>query len=468
MTMSGESSRARRRSFPGQFPNSDDVLGPVVNTTSDPEAALSRTFRHLAVGNPSPDSETSFDDATLLRLELEEVRKQLLEARETSTKNYADNMAARREKRHAEARVKELEKEQAEIQKKRAEITPARTYGMDEMVAFTAGSTPSIVEAVMARMGASDLVKSSKPKRSAKFNDPPVFNGSEPPYDIWKLRAKDKMRNNADWWPSDVEKANVLIGFTSGDAAKHIDSRRLDNSDFYTCPNDVFEVLDSVYKNVNRVRDARKKFQLLMMKPNQSFGDFYSEFILLANQLSDYSEQTKMDSLEDKVTPKLQDGLASHGGEYASLLELKTVLQKMDQRFNNVRQATSSGSRSRYLKRSSDAAAPSTSNAPATSLVIAKHSSASSAPSARVLSSTEKKAYSNVAKQLGSDGCWNCGENGHLARDCPRGKANWLDKRIKEEVNLIDTEALQLYHMNLKEEASDTSEGSDGEISSEN
>ena len=63
-----------------------------------------------------------------------------------------------------------------------------------------------------------------------------------------------------------MDKATVLISFTSEESARHIDARRLDDSDIYACPDDVFDILDALYKNLNRVRDARRQFASLRKK----------------------------------------------------------------------------------------------------------------------------------------------------------------------------------------------------------
>lgn len=304
--------------------------------------------------------------------------------------------------------------------------------------------------------------KSKTPGRSAKFPDPPTLtDGVDPPYDTWKLRANDKLRNNADWWPTAVEKANVLISLTKDISAKHIDARRLDAPDFYTCPADVFAVLDSLYLNKNRLRDARRRFGALQMRPGQSFSAFYSDFILLANQLTDYSEKTKVDSLEEKITGQLQRAIAS-SGEFETLEDLKDHLQIVDTRLSNIRPEASSktDSKGRYTTKRTTVTA--TGTALPDRLAIPKDT--------RAASGTERKALQNIRTRLNGKGCWSCGDPDHFKENCPHGPGNgWLTKEVKKEIDAIELAAMELHMIGSADQASDASStSSDSESDSEN
>ena len=185
-----------------------------------------------------------------------------------------------------------------------------------------------------------------------------------------------------------MKKTNVLISFTSEESAKHINARRLNVPDFYQCPDDVYAVLNSLYKNKNRVRDARRQFGTLEMKSGQTFSSFYSEFILLANQLADYSKKTKIDALEEKITPKLQVAIAS-SEKFDTLKALKDHLQMVDTRLSSIRSMPSSkNTRGRYSGKTPAKITPALPDrlvAPA---------------AARAASSIERKAIKNISARL--------------------------------------------------------------------
>ena len=95
-----------------------------------------------------------------------------------------------------------------------------------------------------------------------------------------------------------MKKINVLINFISEKSIKHINVKRLNVSNFYQCFDDVYVVLNSLYKNKNRIRDVRRQFEIFEMKFDQIFSNFYSKFIFFVNQLIDYSKKTKIDAFE--------------------------------------------------------------------------------------------------------------------------------------------------------------------------
>ena len=141
------------------------------------------------------------------------------------------------------------------------------------------------------------------------------------------------------------------------------------------------------------------------MKFNQFFENFYFKFIFLINQFSNYLKQTKINNLKNKITFKLQNKLIFYKSEHALLFKLKTMLQKINQRFNNVRQATFFDLKSRYFKHFLNVVVFFTFNAFVILFIIVKHFSIFFVFFARVFSSIEKKAYFNVAKQLNNNNC---------------------------------------------------------------
>ena len=101
-----------------------------------------------------------------------------------------------------------------------------------------------------------------------------------------------------------MKKINVLINFINEKSIKYIDIKRLNVSNFYKCFNNIYVVLNFLYKNKNRVRDVRYQFKIFEIKFKQFFNNFYFEFIFFVNQLIDYLKKIKIDTFEKKITFK--------------------------------------------------------------------------------------------------------------------------------------------------------------------
>ena len=191
---------------------------------------------------------------------------------------------------------------------------------------------------------ASEL-KEKPPKRSPEFPKPPTLtDGKDPLYEDWKVQAQDKLRANKDWWPDKEEQARLIIIWTGGMANKHLNARRRYDSEAFLRPRDVFETLDEILKDPNRARNARVKYNDLFMNFKESFAEFYAEFILLANQLTNCSEQTRMKDLKDKISDTLSRATAN-SGPFTSLRQYKEHLQATDEKLRNPRRAPKASDR---------------------------------------------------------------------------------------------------------------------------
>ena len=64
--------------------------------------------------------------------------------------------------------------------------------------------------------------------------------------------------------------------------------------------------MNDIYIDVDHLRNVRRQYDDLRMKFTELFSEFYSEFLLLANQLLKKNEENKIHDLEEKITTKLQ------------------------------------------------------------------------------------------------------------------------------------------------------------------
>ena len=121
-------------------------------------------------------------------------------------------------------------------------------------------------------------------------------------YDFWKLRIWNKFQNNVDWYHSNNEKITTIIFWIVDTIVKHLNALRLNNHKYFENENMMFDVLNDIFANSNKIRNVKKKYIIFKMKSNQIFAQFYFEFIYLINQLLNYFEKIKMNDLERKIT----------------------------------------------------------------------------------------------------------------------------------------------------------------------
>ena len=98
-------------------------------------------------------------------------------------------------------------------------------------------------------------------------------------------RIKNKLRKNADYYPTKSIKLTYIKGLIGGKAAKHILLRLRDDAiNLYTTIQDLFEHLTFAYKNLNWLFIAKNEFKKLFIKSTQLFHEFYTKFLQLASK----------------------------------------------------------------------------------------------------------------------------------------------------------------------------------------
>jgi hypothetical protein len=145
--------------------------------------------------------------------------------------------------------------------------------------------------------------------KSTKLPDPlPLTDGTEPTFEDWLSRIKDKLQVNADHYPTDQIQRAYVIGRISGAAAKYIAPRlRSDTPDPYQNLDDLFKHLSAKYEDPNRIFNAKDAFKKLSMKKDQTFHEFYSQFTQLANEA-----QISPTDLKYELNYKLSFDLQKH------------------------------------------------------------------------------------------------------------------------------------------------------------
>ena len=151
-----------------------------------------------------------------------------------------------------------------------------------------------------------DDSKQSKKTKSTKLPDPPMLMDSHAAgfdIDVWESKMVKKLTANANHYLTEALRMAYVDSRVDREAYKHLAARlRIDARKPLATAEEMFEVLQKTYGDVNRAHTAMNKFRDLKITKN--FNSFWAKFQVLASEL-DYNEATLISELKYKLTPSL-------------------------------------------------------------------------------------------------------------------------------------------------------------------
>ena len=268
-------------------------------------------------------------------------------------------------------------------------------------------------------------------KRTTKLPDPPILtDGKDPRFEDWLSRIKNKLKVNADHYPTEAMKIAYVEGRTGDKAARHLAPRMKEGSvGEYENVNEVFKHLETVFNDPNKTVNARRKFRAMQMKPSDPYHEFLTEFLHLAGEASIPPDQLK-EELYEKLTYRLKEAMMFHRGGSGTFEEFSTYCSHAANTIQSIAEA-----RAQTTTR--------TSTVGGRKEALRRQTSGSETKSAAPLG---KEKQEMMKRGL----CFNCGEHGHLNRDCPRRKKAVELKAMESSVQ--EREMEQISELSKKEE----------------
>ncbi|KAF4627010.1 hypothetical protein G7Y89_g11143 [Cudoniella acicularis] len=278
-------------------------------------------------------------------------------------------------------------------------------------------------------------ITSQKTSRSARLPDPDkLSDGIDPTFEYWEVEIDSKLQVNADHFETEAARMAYIFSRTQGDARKHLfpryNNRTLASLKFSTAQAMV-DYLAEIYTNPHRTRDAEVEYNDLKMGDGQSFHEFKTQFLHLADE-AQVPEQSRFYGLYDRLPDPLQDRLAtqlrSFGGRLQDLCEAASDLDAELKRITARRQK-----KARERKATTPAKPPYVpAFRPTTDPLPNSHRIATPGPTTllRPTPAPEKRLYSSTPAPPFT--CHNCGEPGHILRDCTRPKRAIDIKKVED------------------------------------
>ena len=165
-----------------------------------------------------------------------------------------------------------------------------------------------------------------------------LSDGLDPTYEAWSIQLEGKFLEPQFHNCKERVRMHYLFSATSGTAQKHLLPRMLWTAiDPFRSINQMLTVLETAFVNPNRAREASVEYSQLMMDPLDTFVDFKTQFLLLANEAGIPQSSRRLD-LYDKLIVELQTSLVPVLSTLSTFGDLCTRAIEVDQERRWIRQ----------------------------------------------------------------------------------------------------------------------------------
>ena len=143
-----------------------------------------------------------------------------------------------------------------------------------------------------------------------------------------------KLTANADYYPIEALRMTYVNSRIDREVYKHLAARsRISARKLFATVEEMFEVLQKAYEDVNWKHTAMNKFRDLKM--TKDFNSFWAEFQVLASEL-DHNKATLISELKFKLTPLLSWAMAGSVSWLTDIHEYAKQCQQTYQDLKNI------------------------------------------------------------------------------------------------------------------------------------
>ena len=238
-------------------------------------------------------------------------------------------------------------------------------------------------------------------KRKALDHPKRLGNGKDPSFDFWKAAMKHKLEKDRDDYPTAEDRASYIMSRCEGSAAQQLEPY-LRKGTYEKDPEGLLELLKDLFHDPLRREKAEAEFYRLYMKKNQSFAEFYAQFVQLAADAEIEPTALKRE-LSKRVTDDLKKATARESSDpTVEYHDLKRTIERISFVDESINQRTRKQKDPKETKREE------------------KNPPAAVKKSPAAVNREADKPRDDRIQRLSREGkCFNCEGTGHLSRDCP-------------------------------------------------
>ena len=242
---------------------------------------------------------------------------------------------------------------------------------------------------------------------SERLPDPAMFKGDRKDFRRFQSKIHQKMKTNADRFPTPAERMSYVTNRLEGPAYAQILPYILDGECQLPDYPDVLRVLERAYGDPNRVNNARKELFRLKQQ-HKEFAAFYAEFQRLALE-GEVQEDSQITILEAALSHELKGQLTSVDAPDHNVHEFAAFLQKLENKRRYYNDLTDSRKprynprQTNYANNSGQSKNTNQTNSDPMDLSTARRQQPKFTPQGR--------------RERGE--CYRCGSSKHLVAACP-------------------------------------------------
>jgi hypothetical protein len=220
----------------------------------------------------------------------------------------------------------------AQYQQAHSEILEERDQAQLERDQFQAQIVKLSAQLVAQLDRGSTPFSTSHDHRSAKIADADeLTDGKDPTFESWKLGILDKFEGNEDYFPTDRSRMIHIFNRTKDKAKQLLETRyRTGRANQFTTSEEMITALAGLFEKPFKKEEAKDAYDLLYMKPDQTFMEFYTEFLHQAGTAC-VPDDTQFEDIKKRVTLNLRTALLPTIRSYTTMKELADQYMYLDQ-----------------------------------------------------------------------------------------------------------------------------------------
>ncbi len=284
---------------------------------------------------------------------------------------------------------------------------------------------------------------------SKKLSDSSIFTDDKDLItDDWLSVMRNKLKENANWFPTDVQQKAYARIKIDDDVMKHLISRFFKNSIMsYIISKEIFDDLYQIFDDSNRRINALKTYRRLkQIESFKNFNTFWAEFQRLINDSKLYNQKALLEDLKNKMSYELKKTLATKFYKAIDLHEFAKMCRYIDQTLKNV---------NNKFKNIREDFVNNAEREEITVIVNSNQNADKSISRSRFeISEFESESNSRAITQSSEDqmnslNCYNCEKSDHYSRNCRQLRKMNLNSLVRE-MNVHDKNDLSSENLEIE------------------